>query len=238
MKLVIAKDYDTMSELAAAIVLEKMMRNKRTNLSLTAGNTPVGMYKILLDKLAKMKIDTTNVHYYNFDEVPFVGERYGMTMAALNEAFYDPAEIKEENIHELNAGNYKTYSQKILQEGGIDLIVMGVGSDGHFCANMPGETSFDRDIFSVDIPPASDLFKMLEEMSGGKTPAANYVTFGPRTVLAAKHLLVFANGESKAEIMKQVLEGPVTEEIPASILRTHPNVTFILDEEAASLLDK
>jgi len=237
MRLVVTKDYDTMSELSAAIVLEKMLQNKRVNLSLTAGNTPVGMYKILLEKLAKTSMDMSNIHYYNFDEVPFVGERYGMTMAALNEAFYDPAEISEENIHELNAGNYKTYGEKLLQDGGIDLIVMGVGADGHFCANMPGATSFDREIFSVDIPAGSDLFKMLKETSG-KTPAANYVTFGPRTVLSSKHLLVFANGTSKAEIMKEVLEGPITEEIPASILRMHPNVTFILDEEAASLLEK
>lgn len=213
MKKIITKDYATMSELAAAIVLDKMMLSKRVNLSLTAGNTPLGMYEILIDKLQKMNFDRSNIHYYNFDEVPLAGERY-----------------------ELNAQNNQVFDQKILQDGGIDLIVMGIGEDGHFCANMPGHTSFEREIFAVPFEEGDEIYQSIKNLTD-KEPASPYVTFGPRTVLASKQLLVFADGKKKAEIMKKVLEGPITEEIPASILRTHPNVTFILDEEAAALLE-
>ncbi|RZI49086.1 glucosamine-6-phosphate deaminase [Lactococcus kimchii] len=236
MKKIITKDYATMSELAAAIVLEKMMLPKRVNLSLTAGNTPVGMYEILIDKLQKMDFDRSTVHYYNFDEIPLVGERYGVTMSALNTAFYDQVHIDHGNLHELTAENNQAYDQKILQDGGLDLVVMGVGSDGHFCANMPGYTSFDRETFAVSFEKGDGLYTAITHLTD-KEPASPYVTFGPRTILASKQLLVFANGKSKAEIMKKVLEGPITEEVPASILRTHPNITFILDEEAAALLE-
>ncbi|MGO2617595.1 MAG: 6-phosphogluconolactonase, partial [Lactococcus cremoris] len=134
MKKIITKDYATMSELAAAIVLDKMMQPKRVNLSLTAGNTPLGMYEILFDRLQKMNFDRSNIHYYNFDEVPLAGERYGLTMSALKMAFYDRVHIDDGNLHELNSQNNQVFDQKILQDGGIDLIVMGIGEDGHFCA--------------------------------------------------------------------------------------------------------
>lgn len=236
MKKIITKDYATMSELAAAIVLDKMMLSKRVNLSLTAGNTPLGMYEILIDKLQKMNFDRSNIHYYNFDEVPLAGERYGLTMSALKIAFYDRVHIDDGNLHELNAQNNQVFDQKILQDGGIDLIVMGIGEDGHFCANMPGHTSFEREIFAVPFEEGDEIYQSIKNLTD-KEPASPYVTFGPRTVLASKQLLVFADGKKKAEIMKKVLEGPITEEIPASILRTHPNITFILDEEAAALLE-
>lgn len=237
MKKIIAKDYGTMSELAAAIVLEKMMESKRVNLSLTAGNTPLGMYEILIDKLQRMDFDRSSIHYYNFDEVPLIGERYGLTMRALKTAFYDRVHIDDGNLHELTSQNNQAYDQKILQDGGLDLIVMGIGTDGHFCANMPGYTSFDRETYAVSFEEGDEIYNNLLTLTD-KEPASPYVTFGPRTVLAGKQLLVLAEGKTKAEIMKAVLEGPITEEVPASILRTHPNVTFILDEAAASQLSE
>lgn len=237
MKVIITKDYATLSELTAGIVLEKMMESKRVNLSLTAGSTPEGMYRILLDKLSKIEMDTSLINYYNFDEVPLENERYGLTMSTLNEDFYGPAKIAKENIHELNLDNYHTFSRKIIQDGGIDLIVMGIGADGHFCGNMPGTTGFDKDIYSVELVPGSDGFQLVEKITG-KTPGPETVTFGPKTVMGAKQLVLIANGEAKAKIIKQVLEGPVTEEVPSSILTTHPNITVILDQEAAQYLNK
>lgn len=235
MKLVIAKDYETLSELAAGIVLEKMMKNTRVNLSLTAGNSPKRMYEILIEKMSKLTMDTSTIHYYNFDEVALEGERFGLTMTALKEAFYDPADISSENIHELNADDYLNYDQKIMQDGGLDLILMGIGADGHFCGNMPGYTSFDKEVFNILLNPGDEMYEALKAFTG-KTPGKNTVTFGPKTVLAAKQLVLIVNGKGKAEIIKQALEGPVTEDVPASILTTHPNITVILDEEAAELL--
>lgn len=101
---------------------------------------------------------------------------------------------------------------------------------------MPGHTSFEREVFAVPFEEGDEIYRSIKELTD-KEPASPYVTFGPRTVLASKQLLVFADGKNKAEIMKKVLEGPITEEVPASILRTHPNITFILDEAAAALLE-
>ena len=235
MKLIITKNYETLSELAAGIVLEKMMKDKRVNLSLTAGNSPKGMYDILINRLKDTSFDTSSIYYYNFDEVPIEGERYGLTMGALREIFYVPAAIATENIQELTIENYEAFDEKISHDGGLDLVVMGLGSDGHFCANMPNYTSFDKEVFSVEMGPGHKLWEELYEMLG-KKPGNKMVTYGPKTIMKAKHLLLIVNGKSKADIVKKVIQGPVTESIPATILMTHPNITVILDEEAAQYL--
>lgn len=237
MNLIITEDYETLSELAAGMVLSKIAEEGRVNLSLTTGNSPTRMYEILLERLAKMHYQSEQVYYYNFDEVPIVGERYGLTMAALNETFYQPAQIAPENIQEFNEKNYQEFEEKLLMDGGLDLVVMGLGNDGHFCANMPGLTKFNRGIYPIEMGPGDDMWEQLKAALG-KEPGDKAVTFGPKTIMAAKQLLLIVNGTAKAQIVKAVLEGPVTEEIPASILTTHHNLTVILDQEAAQELSK
>ncbi|MGX7352404.1 glucosamine-6-phosphate deaminase [Enterococcus canis] len=234
MKKIIVKDYETLSEVAASIVIEKWSLDRRVNLSLTAGSTPKGMYQILLARKEQMVQDWSTIHYYNFDEVALANERYGLTMQALREEFYLPAAISEGNVHELNADNYQTASAEIQQAGGLDLVVMGLGGDGHFCGNLPEYTKFGAGIYEVSMTPETALYQMVEKM--GVTPGDKLVTFGPQTVLSAQQLVLMVNGEAKAEILRQVLEEPVTEEVPASILRLHNNLTVIADEAAASRL--
>lgn len=235
MKLIIAKDYEAVSELAAGLVLGEMMEDRRVNLSLTAGNSPAGMYRVLLERLAKVKMDKTQIHYYNFDEIPFKDEKEGLTMSSLRAAFYKPAGIDEKNIHELNVANYEGYDEKLKSDGGLDLVVMGIGMDGHFCGNIPGYTGFDKQTYLTDIEPNGEMYNQLKELMG-KEPGDSAVTFGPRTVMAARKLVLLVTGEKKAEIIAKALNGKVTEDVPASILRLHPNLTVIMDEAAAKCM--
>ncbi|MDQ0362645.1 glucosamine-6-phosphate deaminase [Breznakia pachnodae] len=236
MKLIITSDYEEMSQISAQLVLSKMYSDKRVNLSLTAGSTPARMYEILKDFMADRPY-FDNVHFYNFDEISIEGEQYGLTMRSLNEQFYHPCTIKKENIHELNPTNYENYDQKITDDGGLDLILVGIGADGHFCGNLPEYTKFENETYTVMMEEGDKNFKLLHELIG-KKPEGATVTFGPRTVLSAKQVVLFANGEHKADIIQKALEGPVTTDVPSSVLKLHPNLVVVLDKEAASKLSK
>lgn len=234
MKLIVTETYEEMSHVAAQIVLATMYSEQRVNLSLTTGSTPKRFYEIIATYI-KGKNYFDNVHYYNFDEIAIQDERYGLTMKGLKKQLYDVAEINPDNIHELNCDNFEGYDEKIMQDGGLDLILMGIGADGHFCGNISGVTKFEYGTYQTDVIEGSEMYDELHSLIG-KKPGGSAVTFGPKTVLGAKKLILFANGKGKASIVQEALEGPITDKVPSSVLRLHPNITVILDKEAASNL--
>lgn len=234
MKIIVTKDYEEMSQISAQIVLSKMYTNKRVNMALTAGNTPARMYEIMKEFMAE-RTYFKNVHFYNFDEIGIEGEQYGLTMRSLNEQLYCPCMIQKENIHELTPTNYDNYDKKIVEDGGLDLILVGIGADGHFCGNLPEYTKFEKETYPILLEETDANFQLLYKLIG-KKPTGATVTFGPRTVLNAKQIVLFANGEHKADIIAQALEGPVTTAVPSSVLKLHPNFIVVLDQAAASKL--
>ena len=236
MKLLVTEDYETLSQITADIVLMKWAESRRVNLALTAGSSPKRAYEILAERLKQVSFDQSLAHFYNFDEITLKGQEYGMTMQALTKELFEPLGIEEENIEVLDVQNYQDYDRQIAEDGGLDLVLMGIGGDGHFCGNLPDFTSFDFGVYRVPIEKDDELYKLIDESSPHE-PGEEMVTFGAQTVLAAKELVLIANGEKKAAIIKQALEGPITEDVPASVLRLHPNLTVILDRAAASLLD-
>lgn len=236
MNVIIGKDLNEMSEIAAQHLLAHMYQPKRVNLSITGGNTPIRMYEILVPYV-KGKSYFNNVHFYNFDEIPYNGtDREGITISGLRKAFLGPAGIPEENIHRLDQHNYTMQDERIAASGGLDMMLMGIGADGHFCGNLPGTTHFGDATVKVDCD-AKMKELLLGEFDGQAQYVPDYyVTMGPRSVMATKHLVMIASGAKKANIIKTLLEGKVTEAVPSTVLTLHPNFTLILDKEAASLL--
>lgn len=225
MKLIVTKDFEEMSQVAVEHLLGYMYQNKRVNLCITAGKTPERLYEILSQKVKGKDFD--NVHYYNFDEGEVEkGDTYGVTMSELHRLYFTPAGIKKENIHPMTMENYQTWDAYVKDEGAFDVIMMGLGEDGHFCANLPGTKCLH------------DLNTRLLEFDIPGTGRVKFATMGAQSVMASKNLLFIVNGEHKAKILKQVLEGPVDEECPSSVLKLHPNFTVIADEAAAKLLTK
>lgn len=150
MKLIITEDYQEMSRVAAHHLLGYMSKTRRVNLAITAGSTPKGMYEYLTT-LVKGKSWYDNCYFYNFDEIPFRGkEGEGVTITNLRNLFFTPAGIKEENIQKLTIDNYREHDQKLAREGGLDLVVLGLGADGHFCGNLPNTTHFHEQ--TVEFP--------------------------------------------------------------------------------------
>ncbi|WP_375178672.1 glucosamine-6-phosphate deaminase [Enterococcus rotai] len=238
MKVITVKNYDELSKVAAQMLIGEMFqRHERVNLAITAGTTPIGMYEKLVAEV-KDKEYFSNVHYYNFDEIPYKsGIREGVTIGDLRELYFDPAGISEDQIHILDGENYEKQDERIEAAGGLDAILLGIGSDGHYCGNLPGTTKFTDFTTKVICDEAMKERIAPHFEDRAETPDF-YVTMGPRSVMAARHLILFASGTKKAKIMKAFIEGAITDEIPASILKMHPHLTIILDEEAASLLDK
>ncbi|MEI5990672.1 glucosamine-6-phosphate deaminase [Enterococcus crotali] len=232
MKIIIEKNFEAMSETTKNILFGHMSQDKRVNLSITAGNTPVGVYKKLVE-IVKDSPDYANVHYYNFDEIPVANQAEGITITDLRKLYLTPANINEANIHPLTVENYAEQDKRLAIDGGLDAMLIGLGGDGHFCGNMPTTTSFENLTYKIKVTGEEPWFvpDMMEK-------GLEFVTMGPVSVMRVKHLILIVNGEKKAEMVKNVLQGPITEEYPASILQLHPNLTVILDEEAASKLEK
>lgn len=220
MKLIITEDYQEMSRVAAHHLLGYMSKTRRVNLAITAGSTPKGMYEYLTT-LVKGKPWYDNCYFYNFDEIPFRGkEGEGVTITNLRNLFFTPAGIKEENIQKLTIDNYREHDQKLAREGGLDLVVLGLGADGHFCGNLPNTTHFHEQ--TVEFPIQGEM--------------VDIVTMGPKSIMAAKNLLIIVSGAGKAQALKNVLQGPVTEDVPASVLQLHPSLMVIADKAAAAEL--
>ncbi|MFK4568475.1 glucosamine-6-phosphate deaminase [Enterococcus sp. UD-01] len=232
MKIIIEKDFDAMSETTKNILLGHMSQDKRVNLSITAGNTPVGVYQRLVE-VVKDSPNYGNVHYYNFDEIPVPDQAEGVTITDLRKLYLNPANIASENIHPLTVENYTEQDQRLAFAGGLDAMLIGLGGDGHFCGNMPVTTKFENYTYKVKVRGDEPWFDPTMMEVGMEC-----VTMGPASVMKVKHLILIVNGEKKAEMVKNVLQGPVTEAYPASILQLHPNLTVVLDEAAASQLAK
>ena len=236
MNLIIGKDLEEMSQIAAGYVMSYHYQERCVNLSITGGSTPKRMYELLVP-MVKDQPQFRDVHYYNFDEIPYRKEdREGVTISGLREAFFTPANIEEERIHKLDQNNYQTQDQRIKDAGGLDMVILGVGADGHFCGNLPQTTKFgdltskvacDQRLHDRILPEFNDVEEDVPDY---------YITMGPRSIMRARHIIMIASGEKKAAIVKKLMEGIVDQDIPASILTMHPHFTLIVDQDAASLL--
>ena len=129
MKLIITEDYTEMSRVAAQHLLGYMSQPHQVNLAITAGNTPKGMYEHVTEAV-KGKPWYQHCYFYNFDEIPFrhkPGD--GVTVTNLRKLFFTPAGIDEANIRKLTLDNFREHDARIAAEGGLDLVLMGLGAD-------------------------------------------------------------------------------------------------------------
>ncbi|EUJ42965.1 glucosamine-6-phosphate deaminase [Paenilisteria rocourtiae] len=236
MKFIITDSYEEMSTVAGQHLLGYMYQDRRVNMSITAGNTPLRMYEQLVPQV-KGKSYFDNVHYYNFDEIPLKGTgEPGVTISNLAKSFFTPAGIPSEQIHVLDETNYKTHDERLKADGGLDVMLLGIGADGHFCGNLPDTTDVHDETVAVPTTPEMKEI-LLGEVGGDASKVPDfYVTMGPKAVMQAKNIIMFANGKHKAEIVKKAFFGEITKDVPSSILQLHPSITVILDKDAAELL--
>ena len=209
-------------------------------LGLATGSTPLGVYAQLIDWYNKGDVDFSKVRSVNLDEycglAPDHEQSYHYYM---KENFFKHINIHLENTHVPNglaedvAEEGRRYDALIESLGGIDLQLLGIGNTGHIGFNEPTD-NFPATVHTVQLTESTINANSRLFDSADDVPREAY-TMGIGTIMAAKEILVVANGADKADIVRRAFFGPVTPEVPASILQFHPNVTVVVDKEAAAL---
>mgnify|MGYP001429855145 CR=1 FL=1 len=245
MNVVVVPDYEQMSLNAAAVVAEAVKSAPRIVLGLPTGNTPKGMYRELVRLHRAGELDCAGVVTFNLDEYWGLGPDHPMSFAHfMRTHFLAHVNIAPGNSHWPDAGASGTdpdaacraYEEQIRAAGGLDLVVLGIGVNGHIGFNEPG-TPFDSRTHVVPLTEETRLanyrgygFRTLEDV-----PRFG-ITMGLGTIMGARRVLLLASGQEKAPALARAVNGPVTEEVPASVLQRHPDVTLIVDEAAAFAL--
>lgn len=241
MRIIVAKDYDELSKKAADIVASQLILKPKSVLGLATGGTPVGMYSELVKMFREGKFSFKDVTTFNLDEY------YGLDRDNpqsyyfyMMENLFKHVDIDLNNINIPNgrAENIEKecmeYEEKIEKAGGIDLQVLGIGKNGHIGFNEP-DVKFEAKTHLVrldedTIRANSRFFNSIEEVP------TKAISMGIKTIMHSRKIIMLASGKEKADIIEKMVNGPITPDVPASILQLHPDVTLILDFDAASEL--
>lgn len=241
MKIYVADDYKGMSRKAANIVSAHVILKPNSVLGLATGSTPVGMYQQLIDWYNKGDLDFSQVRTVNLDE--YVGlapthdqsYRYFMQTNLFDHVNIDPASTNVPNGMAADPeAECLRYNQVIRDMGGIDIQVLGMGHNGHIGFNEPAD-EFVRETHVVDLTESTIQANARFFASADEVPR-QAMTMGIQTIMQARKVLVAVSGQGKAEIVKKAFTGPVTPQVPASILQMHPDVILVGDKAALSLL--
>ncbi|ABY94647.1 glucosamine-6-phosphate deaminase [Thermoanaerobacter brockii subsp. lactiethylicus] len=241
MKVIITVNYEEMSKKAAEIVKKQIKEKPNTVLGLATGSTPLGMYKHLIEMYKRGEIDFSNVITFNLDEYiglsPDHPQSYHYFMF---HNFFNHINIKKENVHIPNGiaedleEECRKYEEEIEKAGGIDLQILGIGINGHIGFNEPDESIETKThvvtLTEKTINANKRFFKSAEEVP------RKAITMGLGSIMKAKKIVLLASGKNKAEAIKETIKGQLTTKVPATVLALHPDVTIIIDKEAASLI--
>ena len=237
----IADSYEMMSRLAADALSQQVNEKPSCVLGLATGSTPLGTYACLVEDAKRGEVDLSQVTTFNLDEyrgLPDMHEqsyRYYMT-----KNLYEPLGLDLSHLHMPNASSpnpdtaCEAYERAIQEAGGIDLQLLGIGRNGHIGFNEPSE-SFSLATHIVTLTD-STIQANSRLFDSDKDVPREAMTMGIGTIMGARRIVLIASGADKAEIVAQTLSGPVTPQVPASILQQHGNVTIIVDQEAAKCL--
>lgn len=240
MNIIRAKDYQDMSRKAANIISAQIIMKPDCVLGLATGSTPVGTYRQLIEWYEKGDLDFSRVSTVNLDEYRGLAHTDPQSYYYfMQENLFDHVNIDKTATHVPDGTNPDAadacakHEQIIKSLGGIDLQLLGLGNNGHIGFNEPG-AAFEKETHLVDLAESTILANARFFTSIDEVPKQAY-TMGIRTIMQAKKILVVVSGESKADIVSRAFFGPVTPEVPASILQMHPDVTVVCDEAALSL---
>ena len=211
-------------------------------MGLATGSTPLPLYRELIAREQAGIIDFSRVRSANLDEYKGLAPDHPQSYRRfMQENLFDHISIKPENtiVPDGLAADIpamcEAYERKIEDWGGVDIQLLGIGHDGHIGFNEPGE-AFELETHCVDLTPATiEANKRFFDGNEDLVPKQAY-TMGIRTIMQARKVLMVVNGAGKAEIVKKAFFGPVTPEVPASILQLHPDFILVGDEEALSLI--
>lgn len=241
MNIIKVENYKEMSKHAATLLIKQINEKPNSVLGLATGSTPEGLYEELIHRYKEGEVSFKEVSTFNLDE--YVGlssdneQSYNYYMHKL---LFDHIDINDGQVH-LPKGDAKDlqeecsqYEESIQQAGGVDIQILGIGVNGHIGFNEPG-TSFSSKTHIVELDSSTReanarFFSSIDEVP------TQAVTMGIDSIMQSKQIILMVSGTSKAEAVDKLINGTVTEDVPASILQKHSNVTVIADKEALSNL--
>ncbi|MBB6214384.1 glucosamine-6-phosphate deaminase [Anaerosolibacter carboniphilus] len=241
MRIIIAKDYKEMGKKAANMIASQIILKPESVVGFATGETPVGMYKELVNLYKLGSLETGKITTFNLDEYYGLSQDNPQSYAYyMHENLFKHIHIESSRIHlpdgmstdiEIECARYE---EKIYKAGGIDLQVLGIGRNGHIGFNEP-DVKFEARTHMVEldqdtIAANARFFPSMKEVP------KQAISMGIKTIMGARKILLLAAGIEKASAIYDAIYGKITPELPASILQLHPDVTMILEEKAASLL--
>jgi len=243
MRVIIEPNAAGVARRAASIAARLIRRNPRCVLGLATGSTPQGTYGELIRLHRAEGLDFAQVVTFNLDEYVGLGPEHPQSYRYfMQQSLFNDININRENTHVPDglASDFEEfcaqYEQRIRHLGGIDLQILGIGSDGHIAFNEPGSSLGSRTrlktLTSETIRDNARFFGRVEHVP------RLAVTVGVGTILESRRCLLLAIGSAKAAAIRATVEGPVTAQVTASALQLHRDVTVVLDESAASQLER
>lgn len=238
MNIIIAKDEHEFDVMAAWEIIGQMLKKPDSVIGLSTGQTTKNMHAIVSDIYRQYPFDTSKVTLFNVDELTNLPRSYpGCCYTMIAEQIARPLNIPDERflmpqtISDDYGAECEKFQKALEDRGGIDLQMLGLGYNGHIGINQPG-TPFASETWVSPMDPVFEE-RVRRETGVGPDYELGGLTLGIRTIMHARRIILIAKGGHKADMVRQMLKGPVTEDIPASVLQLHPNCTFLLDADAA-----
>lgn len=236
-----ASNYEEMSRIAAEKVITKITEKPNAILGLATGSTPEGLYKLLIEDHQKHYTSYRYVKTVNLDE--YVGldkDDKNSYFTFMREKLFNhiDLDLNNTNIPDGTAANMEEeaarYEKYIDEIGGVDLQILGIGHNGHIGFNEPG-TSFKSTTHLIKLAEKTReanarFFNSMDEVP------TEAITMGIQSIMDSKEIILLVSGASKAEALKNLVYGEITEDFPASVLRLHNKVTIIADQDALQLI--
>jgi glucosamine-6-phosphate deaminase len=241
MRVIILPDADSVARRAADFVARLVTDKPDCVLGLATGSSPLGLYRELIRRHREEELDFSSVTTFNLDEYVGLGPTHPQSYRHfMQESLFRHINIPPHHTHvpdgrTLDFAHYaQRYERMIRDAGGIELQVLGIGSDGHIAFNEPGSSLGSRTRVKT---LARETVRDNARFFGSEEAVPRLaITMGVGTILEARCCLLLAMGEGKAEAIRATVEGPVTAQVTASALQLHRDVICVLDEAAASLL--
>ncbi|MGI5960020.1 MAG: glucosamine-6-phosphate deaminase [Massiliimalia sp.] len=240
MNLIVANDYEQLSCVAAERIAQYINDNPNALLCFAAGDTPLGTFKKLIELQKQQKVNLSSVFYVGLDEWAGLEKDVpGTCFQVMHDNFYHPANIPSDRfvVFHGDCKNLEEECRRVQQwideHNGLDLVLLGVGMNGHVGFNEPGSPDFAG---CFPIPLDNVTKEVSVKYFHQKLPLTYGLTIGWKTLKSAKKVLVLANGAKKAPVIKRAFCEPASADFTISLFQDHKDLTVILDQEASSEL--
>lgn len=235
MRVILCKNYNELSVNSAKIVASQLMLKPNSVLGFATGSTPIGLYKELINMYNIGEIDFSQSVGFNLDEYYTISPENPQSYHYfMKENLFKYVNIKKTFIPDGSAKNpedeCRRYEETIERYGGIDLQILGIGQNGHIGFNEP-DTCLNTDTHLTNLTQStikanSRFFKNIDEVP------KKAITMGISTILKSKRIMLLASGKNKHNVVKELLTKDINTNVPATMLKVHPDVVLIIDEEA------